>query len=191
MKSVLSFIVDSVNKKGNNINFFYSDTSKFYQPERHNQNYTLTFLTAKDYNKLTSDIDSIVFYVNMAYGTESEKVIKYKKEKLLAIIDNLNEPQVKVIIIELNRYNKLNYISKDGDKVLDLIYKLNMFFTQIIDPESWLGFDSHPLIWEFEYNKAGGHDLTSHLDMFNRILTDTSYIKNREVGKEIHRILLK
>jgi hypothetical protein len=127
----------------------------------------------------------------MPFRQDGDINISYSSKDLKSVLERYTIPVVKKKIIALNKYNKEIYTSKEADKNLDVLYKLNMYFAQIVDPGSWVGVDSYGIIWEYEYNKAGGHDLTGHLDAFNKILTDTLYMKDRAIGKEIHRILIE
>lgn len=185
------FILDSITSNNRLISIHFSDTSKFYQPERHVQFYTLVFLTTLDKSILETDIDSVTFDVSMWYREDGDIIRTFSSKELLPILHRFTIPSVKDKIIALNEYNKKDYISRVGDKDLDVLYKLNMYFTQIVDPGSWFGTDSYGIIWEYEYNKAGGYDMTGHIDAFNKILTDTMYMEEREVGKEVYRILMK
>lgn len=185
------FILDSIQELNNKLTINFTDTSKFYQPVRHIQNYSLVFLAVLDPANLNSGIDSVTFDVRMLYREDGDIVQTYSSKELLPVLQRYANPKVKDKILELNRFNKQDYITRTGDNNLDVLYKLNMYFAQIVDPGSWVGVDSYGIIWEYEFNKAGGYDMTGHLDAFNKILTDTLYMKEREVGQEIHKILMK
>lgn len=184
-------ILDSISHQNRTITVHFSDTSKFYQPGRHTQFYTLLFLTTLNTEMLKTDVDSVTFDISMLYRKSGDIIETFPSSELLSIIEPYTIPHVKAKIIELNKYNKQEYLTWEKDENIDVILKLNLFFAQSIDPTSFLGADSYRVIWNYEYNKARAADLTEQIYEINKILSDTMYMKEREIGSAVHRILMK
>lgn len=185
------FHLDSINQNEDKIHFFFTDTSKFYQPERHVQNYVLSLLFVVNHKESKFKNASVSYDVKMPYRKDGNVSNSYRMKDLIPTLDQYSIPTIKEKILLLNKLNRKKFIDSKGKETTDLLYKLNMYFAQKIKPGAWIGLDSHDVIMEYELKKANGLDLENHLDLFNSILTDTSYMRDKTVGKEIHQILIK
>jgi hypothetical protein len=185
------FHLDSVIPNDRNLNFYFTDTSRFYQPERHIQNFNLSLLTVLNYKELSLDYNSVSFDVTMPYREDGDIIENYSVIYLTGNLDRYNLPEVKKKIIELNKANRSDFLASKGTKTMDIIYSLNQYFVQTESPGNWFGVDAYDVIWKYEYNKTIGMDVSHEAELFNNILTDTRYMKEREIGSKIHEILVK
>lgn len=185
-----NFHLDSVREEGNKFAFYFTDTLSFYQPTIHAQNYSLALLMAYDPKTIPLTVDSVLMHVNMPNRDVGDISVPLQYNDMMDKIDKLSVPEIRSKIIALNQLNKKYFLKRDPNKSLQPIYELNMFFAQTLDPTSWVGIDSYWVIWEYESNKSRNQSIDGHLDLFNQMLTDTLYMKDKVVAREIHEILV-